>query len=76
MIFGDCPYEGCKGTHALSVPERTPAFAKNACEKCGKEYWVYYSRWEPEAYTPEAFAKKFSVNEETRKITPLTEDNK
>ncbi len=68
MIFGDCPYEGCSGTHALGVPDRTPAFAKNTCEDCGREYWLYYSRLNPEAYTIEDFENKFEIDEENRSI--------
>ncbi len=69
MIFGDCPYEDCKGSHALGVPDRTPAFAKNTCEECKRVYWVYYSRFDPQAYTIEDFEKKFTFDEETRNIT-------
>lgn len=69
MILGECPYEDCDGHHMLGVPEVTPKFGKETCEKCGREYWMYYSRFEPEAYTPEQFAEKWSVDEETKVIT-------
>lgn len=69
MIFGDCPYEDCDGTHAISSAEHTPAFSKEKCEKCGREYWMFHSRIVPEAYTLEAFANKYDVDEETRSIT-------
>ena len=71
MIIGDCPYEDCKGTHFLSSPEVTPKFGKEKCEECKREFWLYYSRFEPEAYTLEDFAKKYKVNEETRSIEAL-----
>ena len=68
MIFGDCPYEDCDDTHALPSAEHTPAFSKEACAKCGRTYWLYHSRFEPEAYTLDGFAAKFEVNEETKEI--------
>lgn len=71
MIFGDCPYENCKGTHALASPEVTPKFGKETCEECKRQFWLYYSRFEPKAYTLEDFAKEFKVDEETRHITKL-----
>lgn len=71
MIFGDCPYEDCDGTHAIAGTEHTPAFSKETCDKCGRMYWMYHSRFEPQAYTPEDFAKKFVVDEETKNITEL-----
>ena len=39
MIFGDCPYENCEGTHALPSPEVTPKFGKEVCEKCKREFY-------------------------------------
>jgi hypothetical protein len=71
MIFGDCPYEDCDGTHALGVPDQTPKFGKEKCEKCGREYWLYYSRFEPTAYTLEQFAQKFRVDEANKTITEI-----
>lgn len=68
MIFGDCPYEDCDSTHALGSPDHTPAFGKETCETCKREFWLYYSRFEPQAYTLEEFNKKFEVDEETKSI--------
>lgn len=68
MIFGDCPYEDCKGTHARGVPDITPRFAKHTCETCKREFWLYYSRFEPQAFTLEDFDKKYIADEETRII--------
>jgi hypothetical protein len=39
------------------------------CEDCGKEYWEYYSRMDPRAYTTEEFEREFVVNETNKTIT-------
>lgn len=67
MIFGECPY--CGGTVMFDVPEQTPRFRKETCEGCGKEYWEYYSRMDPQAYTTEGFEREFVVDEANRTIT-------
>jgi hypothetical protein len=68
MNFGDCPY--CDGfIGMLAMPERTPAWAKVECESCGKDVWYKFSRVDPEAWTVEAFEKRFIVDEENRGIT-------
>lgn len=69
MIFGDCPYDECDGSHAIPSAEHTPAFSKEKCETCGRDYWLYHSRLVPKAYTLEDFAAKYNVDEETRNIT-------
>ena len=51
MIFGECPY--CDETFMAECPDKTPAFAKITCEKCGKWFWERFSRIDPQAYLPE-----------------------
>lgn len=69
MIFGECPY--CDYPAMIGVPDdiSLPVFGLVTCDRCGKEFWERYSRWDPEAYTQEAFAEKFVVDEATRAIT-------
>jgi hypothetical protein len=72
MITGPCPYDGCTGVHMIPIAPKCPAFSKEICDECGREYWLYHSRVLPEVFTPEEFAKQFDVNEETKQITRLT----
>lgn len=68
MIFGECP--NCNGFISNPMPEQSPAFAKRECEHCNKGYWLKCSRIDSKAYTIEGFEKEYSVNEETKVITP------
>lgn len=67
MIFGECPY--CENALTFDVPDRTPAFSHQTCDSCGKTFWEYHSRFDPSAYTEEAFALAFEIDEQTRTIT-------
>lgn len=69
MIFGDCPYDGCSGFHA--IPCLAPGWTKEKCETCGREFWLRHSRIDPEAYTLEGFAQKYAVDEIKKQIIEL-----
>lgn len=77
MIIGPCPYENCTGSHMVPIAPKCPVFSKEICEECGREYWLYHSRFIPESLTPEEFVKRFDCNEETMQITDreIREDN-
>jgi len=66
MIFGECPYEDCDGSHAIPLASdaELPAFSKETCETCGRIFWLKHSRIDPVAYTEDAVL----VNEETRSV--------
>ncbi len=51
------------------MPEKTLQFGKNTCDECGEQYWMYYSRVDPKAYTREGFFEKFIIDEQTKSIT-------
>jgi hypothetical protein len=67
MIIGPCPY--CDAPSMIPIAPKTPAFSKEECDNCGKEFWLLHSKWNPEKFTLEEFAEKYDVNEETRQIT-------
>lgn len=69
MIIGDCPYEECGVPHMVPIAPKCPAFSKETCEGCGREYWILHSRILPEALTLEAFAMKYTVDEGTKQIS-------
>jgi hypothetical protein len=71
MIIGPCPYE-CGESHMIPCAPKCPAFSKETCEGCGKQYWLKHSRIAPEAYTLEEFAEKYAVDDATKKITDRT----
>lgn len=48
MVFGDCPY--CDEPFAIGSPDKTPQMGKVTCEKCGKWFWEYFSRINPQAF--------------------------
>jgi hypothetical protein len=68
MNFGDCPYDECSGTFFEPVPEKTPVWAKLACETCSRPVWYKFSRFDPEAWTVEDFDANFIVDEQTKSI--------
>lgn len=51
MIFGDCPH--CGEPFAISSPDKTPQMGKVTCEHCGKWFWEWYSRINPQAFLPD-----------------------
>jgi hypothetical protein len=67
MITGGCPY--CDALVINYMPDRTPTAARRRCETCGKEYWMYYSRLDPTAYTLNGFAEEFVIDESTKSVT-------
>lgn len=69
MIIGDCPYDGCTGSHMISIAPECPSFSKHKCEECGREFWLLHSRIAPYSYTLEGFAEQFVVDEEAREIS-------
>lgn len=73
MIIGDCPYDGCTGSHMIPIAPECPAFSKHECEECEREFWLLHSRIAPVAYTLVGFAERFDVDEETRVITKRKE---
>lgn len=72
MISGDCPYDDCDGPIHLFPPDdlKCPAWAKHTCETCGRVFWEHYSRWNPYALTEDDFNATYTINEETKKLTP------
>ena len=73
MIIGECPYEGCDGFHMIPIADKTPAFSKEKCETCGREYWLMHSRINPKAFTVEEFEKEYIVDDKTKTIERRTE---
>ena len=49
------------------MPSGTPCWGKQRCERCGREFWEYYSRPEPQAFTLEQFEERFIVDDEATK---------
>ncbi len=70
MIMGEYPC--CNGDLCLSMPERTPTAAPEACPHCGARVWHVFSRLEPVSYTEADFLTRYQINEETKAITPIT----
>ena len=68
MITSECPYDDCKGYHMIPIAPRCPAFSKETCEDCGREYWMKHSRIDPEAMTPDEFDRRYIVDEYKRSI--------
>lgn len=66
MITGGCPYCNCDIINYM--PDNPPCFGKSTCDECGEQYWMYYSRIKPKAYTRDEFSEKFVVDEETKSI--------
>lgn len=71
MIIGECPYPECDGVHFIPVAPHCPAFSKEKCEVCGKDFWVLHSHVTPDAFTLEQFALRYHVDEDTKRITEL-----
>lgn len=67
MIIGECPYEDCHNVHMIPIADRCPAFSKETCDDCGREYWVIHSRINPEALTPAEFDARFVIEGNTVK---------
>jgi hypothetical protein len=67
MIMGRCVY--CDYPFMLEMPDEAPVFGRVTCETCGKTFWEHYTRVSPMAYTEEAFAELFVIDETTRSIT-------
>jgi len=74
MIFGDCPYDDCNAPVSTACADKCPAFSKETCETCGREYWLKHSRIDPVAYTLKDFAEEYEIDEENRKITKKSEN--
>src|SRR5436309_110390 len=68
MNHGDCPYDDCKGTLCLAVPERTPAYVLTECRTCKRKVWYRLSRLDPEAWTQEAFEAEHEIDLVARTI--------
>jgi hypothetical protein len=66
VITGECPY--CSEIIFNHMPDRTPAYSKNTCDHCKKEYWMEYSRIDSNAWTIEGFENAFDINHETKII--------
>lgn len=62
MILGECPY--CEEPFTAECPADTPAMGRLTCEKCGKWFWEYYSRFEPRSYLPD----EIEVDEAARRV--------
>lgn len=67
MIIGECPY--CDQIVTTECAEVCPAFSKETCPHCGKEYWLKHSRIDPKAYLLE----NVKVDEETKQILEIVE---
>ena len=68
MVFGECPYVDCDESYAEVSPAKTPRFGKTECEKCGREFWVLFSRITPSACTPD----ELEIDEDTKSIKVKT----
>lgn len=69
--FGDCPYENCDGVFFFEVPDKTPAFSKVLCDKCGRNVWYKFSRIDPKAWTEANFEKNFKIDYENKTIEEI-----
>jgi hypothetical protein len=67
MITGECPY--CDAVVMTPIADQCPAFSKETCPECKKEYWLKHSRVDPKAYMLESV----DVDEETRSIKAVRE---
>ena len=47
MMIGSYPC--CEGDLWIPMPERTPAYAPEACPHCGAKVWHRFSRLEPKS---------------------------
>lgn len=70
MQIGECPHDGCDDVQMRRLPDRPlPALSKETCPGCGGDIWLYYSRVDPSAFTPEQFAEHFEINEATKSVS-------
>jgi hypothetical protein len=69
VIIGECPY--CREIETAACAPQCPAFSRETCESCGKQYWLYHSRLTPNRYSDEDFNRLFTVNHDTKTITPI-----
>ena len=66
MMIGEYPC--CGGALFLPMPDRTPAYEKEACPHCGVTVWHRYSRLDPQSWTEDVFMAEFIVDEATGTI--------
>lgn len=69
MMVGEYPC--CDGPLFLAMPDRTPAYAEEACPHCGATVWHRFSRVDPQSFTESEFLSRFSVDREAGSITPI-----
>lgn len=62
MVFGECPH--CNEPFAAASPDKTPQMGKITCEECGKWFWEYFSRINPQAFMP----NEVIVDEENKTV--------
>lgn len=74
MIFGSYPC--CDESLMIEEPERTPAFAQEACPHCGEVVWHYLSRLQPISWTNADFETLFEVVRNDGKIVSINPKNK
>ena len=72
MIIGECPYEDCEGVSHIPCAERCPVFSREACESCGRTFWLLHSRVDPKAYTEQGFHEEYEVDFGTGRVKKLT----
>jgi len=68
MNHGDCPYDDCKGTLCMAVPERTPAYVLTECDTCKRKVWYRLSCLDPEAWTQADFEAEHEIDNEAHTI--------
>ena len=66
MIFGDCPYDDCRGPMSIPIVERVPSFERHRCTTCGRVIWTRHSRIDPWSMTEDKFLAGHVVDQ-TRK---------
>lgn len=74
MIFGDCPYTDCDDCHMIECAD-VVGWSRETCDGCGREWWLHHSRVNPEALTPEEFAREWVIDEATHTISPKTHEH-
>jgi len=61
-------YPCCDEPLFMACPEKTPAFRRDECPKCGTTCWHKLSCIDPVSWTEKDFLERFDINEEKRLI--------
>ena len=69
MQDGECPYADCDDYQLRLLPDvALPKFSKEKCPGCNRMIWLFYSRVEPQAFTPEEFEREYILDEDTKSV--------